>query len=139
MPSRRRPPTLVFDGSFVVIPGWAADYLEHHAGLGEFRVQNSGKSPDLDHVLDAMRIAGLRWRASSARGTAPAPQATPGEALSMSGMMPASQAAESLGMTSRGVTKACDAGRLSGHKIGGRWWIHPADVEHFRAGKESDD
>lgn len=117
----------VFDGVTAVISGRAARRLYYFARLDVVAERVAGKDPELDRALETIRIAGERWaRAEAGTDTAPSPEPR-------REWVSTKEAAGMLGMTDRGVRKACSAGRLVADGSSGAWLIHREAIAHFRA------
>lgn len=133
MSAARPPEHLVhgLDGAVVIISGRICSYLNHYAGLEDFRCSVRGQDPELDNALVAMSVAAMQWR-SSATGTH---QATGGELPTDSEWLSTTQVAERLWMSSRGVRKAITDGRLIAEEVAGRYRISPEALAHYKASK----
>lgn len=121
----------VFDGVIAVISGRAARRLYYWAHLDELAAKIGGQDAELDQALETLRVAGERW-ARAASGTQTAPAAEP-----VREWVSTKEAAEMLGMTARGVRKACDENRLAADASSGAWRIHREAIAHFKATREN--
>lgn len=116
----------VFDGVTAVISGRAARLLWFYAHLDELAARVS--DPELVQAIDTLRTAGNRWLRADAGTDVPMTPEPAREWVS------AREAAEMLGMTDRGVRKACSARRLPADMSStGAWLIHREAIAHFRA------
>ena len=87
---------------------------------------------ELVEALHSIHLASLTWQervASSANGT---DGDTTAEPVSRLEAMTTTDAADTLGMTERGIRKACMAGRLAARQVGGRWLINRDDIDRYR-------
>lgn len=129
---------LGFDAPVVVVPGRVAAWLLSRAGLADYHRAHRGDDPEVDQVLVALKLAAIAWRERATgtdHGTREAD--TPPQDAPSPTWLNATTAARALGITSRAVVKAIAAGRLPAQWSAGRWWIDPADVEHYRARREA--
>ena len=110
------------------MPARICAYLNRYAGLGQFRLDNSGVDPELDALLIAFRVAEMTWN-RAATGTA---RATTPELAASSEWLSTTQAAGQLHMTDRGIRTAIAAGRLKAESVAGRWRISREAFSHFR-------
>lgn len=116
----------------VIVPQRVCAYLAARAGLEDFRLQHRGRDEEVDQVLLAMHVAALAWR-GTATGTRKA--AAP-ELDANSGWLTTQQAANHLGITSRGVRKAINNSLLPATRSPeGHWRIRREDLEHYRQRK----
>jgi hypothetical protein len=129
---------LGFDAPVVVVPGRVAAWLLSRAGLADYHRAHRGDDPEVDQVVIALKLAAHAWReraTGTGHGTREAnipPQGAPSPTW-----VNTTTAARALGITSRAVVKAIAAGRLRAQWSAGRWWLDPADVEHYRARREA--
>ncbi len=122
------------DGPCVVVPARVAALFVARAGLADFHVQHRGLDAEVDAVLVALKVAAAAWRArhvSSDRGTSRADGLV--ESARSPQWLSTTATARLLGITPRAVVKAIDTDRLPAQWASGRWWIDPADIEHYRA------
>jgi len=113
----------------VVLPGRIAAYLDHHAGLNEFRLRARGQDPELDAALIALHLVALQWR-TSAVGTAEDVRPEPAAAW-----LSTTEAAARVGVTSRAIRRAIAEKRLAATRVGRSWRISRTDLEHYRANR----
>lgn len=109
------------------------------AGLGELRQRHRGISAELDSLLLGIHLAGqvyvdTREKAGSGSGTLVDDRS---ELPAQSKLCGASEAADRLKMTTRGVTKAAADGRLSGQKVDSRWLFTASDLETFATSRRA--
>ncbi len=116
-------------GPVVIVSARVADYLNRHAGLGQYRVAHRGEDLEIDAALLAIAVVGGAWRGSVV-GTG---EKNPPEPAAGSSWVSTAEAAARLGVTGRAVCKAIAEGRLKATKSGRIWRIHRADLEHLRA------
>ncbi|WP_189016033.1 helix-turn-helix domain-containing protein [Paenarthrobacter histidinolovorans] len=129
-----RPPAAYVHGinaPVVIVPARIAAWLERNAGLNQIRINARGADPEVDSVLNALRLAALTWR-TAATGS---PQAPEPEAARESKWYSTTDAAERLGITDRAVRLAIQEKRLHATNLDGRWRISTEDIEHFKAAK----
>jgi helix-turn-helix protein len=123
------------DGPVVVVPGRVAAWLLSRAGLADYHRAHRGDDAEVDQVLVALKLVALAWRERTTAGAGCGTQAadTPPQAAPSPRWLTTTAAARALGITARAVVKAVAADRLPAQWSAGRWWINPADVEHYRA------
>lgn len=129
-----RPPQAYVHGigaPVVIVPARIAAWLERNLSLNQARINARGADPEVDSVLNALRVAALTWRAT-VTGSSQAPEP---EVARESKWYSTTEAAERLGITDRAVRLAIKEKRLHATDLGGRWRITTEDVEHFKAAK----
>jgi hypothetical protein len=89
-------------GSVVVVPARVAAWLDNH-GLSGLRVNAREADPEVDAILAALHLASLSWRTSVSAEPASEVAGTRAEAAPRLTWMNSNQAADRLGITSRGV------------------------------------
>lgn len=125
-----RPPAgYIAPSGDVMVPPEMARILWGHAGLSDFRVRVRGRRPDLDALLEAVRVAGERW-AGADRGTV---QAAPAEPVPE--WLTTKQVADRTGCTSRWITELISRQRIDATWHGGQWQISRESFEHFMASR----
>jgi excisionase family DNA binding protein len=117
------------NGSVVVLPGRIAAYLEHHAGLNEFRLRARGQDPELDAALVALHLVALQWR-NSAVGTAEDVRPEPAAAWHST-----TEAAARAGVTSRAIRRGIAEKRITATRVGRSWRIARTDLAHYQASR----
>lgn len=117
------------DASVVVVPARAAAWLIQRAGLRGLRIEARGHDQEIDAVLMALMIAGLKW-ADDVNGSS---SRKPAEIVSPSEWMNTEEVATVLNLTSSRVRQELRDGRLQGEKRGNGWQIHRTELEHYRA------
>lgn len=134
-PSRWPPEHYVHgvDAPVVVVPGRVARRLVQRFQLDRYHVQHRGEDPELDAVIVALRVAGLRW-VTSAVGKETR-QDPVGEAPSK--WLTATEAAELVGVSARAARLAAHEGRIPAEKFGGQWQISREDAEHWKASRRA--
>ncbi|WP_380161560.1 helix-turn-helix domain-containing protein [Kineococcus sp. R86509] len=89
-----------------------------------------GADPEVDAVLVAVHLAALTWR--TATGSDPRnTEEQPAEFPDMSTRV----AADTLGITERGVRQAITRGHLHATRVDGRWRITRENLAHFQAAR----
>lgn len=121
------------DAPVVVVPGRAARRLVQCFQLDRYHVQHRGEDAELDAVIVALRVAGLRW-ATSVDVAGRRKQA---EVAPLSEWLNATEVAELVGVTAWAVRLAIREGRLSADKLGGRWQISREAAQHWRASRRA--
>jgi excisionase family DNA binding protein len=133
-PAAFRPPAAYIHGvagPCVILPARIAAWLESHAEINQIRLEARGVDPEVDAVLNAIRVAAMAWR-TSATGT---PHAAEPEEMSESLWMSTTTAADKLDMTDRGIRQAIRENRLRATNVSGRWRINEEDLEHYRTAR----
>lgn len=117
------------DGPSALVPPRVAALLERHGNLSALRVRTRGVDPEATRVLEALHYAALSWR-SSVTGTeeAPRPELT-------ADWLSAAEAADVVGISSRGIRKAISEGRLEASLVGTQYRISRESLEHYRAAR----
>lgn len=135
LPKREaRPPQAYvhgIDAPIVVVPARIAAWLERNLGLNQVRINARGADPEVDSVLNALRLAALTWR-TTVTGSSQAPEP---EATRESKWYSTTEAGERLGITDRAVRLAIKEKRLHATNLDGRWRLTTEDIEHFKAAK----
>jgi hypothetical protein len=125
------------DGPSVLVPGWAADWLERQTNLPHVRVGLRGIDPAVDEVLLAIRYVAIQYRqdassaASSVSGTSVDVDPEPEPALELT-HLGVSAAAALIGMSARAVRRAIAEERLAAQQIDGRYLIDRTDALNYR-------
>jgi len=123
-------------GPVVVVPAWAARWLELHTDIARQRINRRGEEPAVDEVLLALHYAATHAAASdrtSVAGSVPPRLPEVPRESSMS----VSELAEQVGITGRAVRQAITAGRLHAHRSGHRYLIDGADAETYRRARRA--
>lgn len=119
----------------VVIPARIARVLDR-AVLDDFRRRARGMDTELDANLAAVHLAGLQYaEIASANGRTELPPLAPVSCSSREDL-DAVTVARRLGCTTRNVRDLCIRGRLSGRKVGGRWFVAPEALDGYLAERE---
>ncbi|QSZ54497.1 hypothetical protein AYX19_16925 [Paenarthrobacter ureafaciens] len=113
------------------MPARIAAWLERNLNLNQVRINARGADPEVDSVLNAMRLVALTWR-TTVTGSSQAPEP---EVTRESKWYSTTEAAERLGITDRAVRLAIKEKRLHATNLDGRWRITTEDIEHFKAAK----
>ncbi len=116
-------------GSVVVVPERAAAWLVQHADLRSLRVSARGHDQEIDAVLMALTLAGLKW-AADVDGSDPRKRT---EIAPQSEWMDPEEVATVLNVSSSRVRQELRSDRLKGEKRGRAWRIHRTELEHYRA------
>lgn len=119
---------IVPGGSLVMVPAIVCRFLIGHVKIVELHAKYRGMRPEIDAVVDAIRMVDLHAQ-RSALGTAVAPSPEPAPS---STWYSTSEAAGRLGVTDRAVRKWCATGRLPAVRIAGRWQIAAEDLNRHR-------
>ena len=136
--SKTRPvPNVVgIDGPSIVLPGWAAYWLETKTDLRRQRIARRGDDVVIDQLLADLGAVALDWANAEAstgsdsgsdRGTKH--RFIPEPATGLSGAMGVATAADLIGIGDRAIAER----RLPATQVGGRYLINREDVERFRA------
>jgi len=118
-------------GPVVVVPAWAARWLELHTDIARQRINRRGEEPAVDEVLLALHYAATHAAASdrtSVAGSVPPRLPEVPRESSMS----VSELAEQVGITGRAIRHAIADGRLNANQVAGRYLIARADAETYR-------
>jgi excisionase family DNA binding protein len=122
-------------GYGVVLPAWAADWLERNTDLASRRAEVRGCDRAVDEVLIALRAAAMTYRAGSGDGSDSGTTfgATPefASGSKVSELLSADAAGDLLGISGRAVRRAQQEGRLKGEKVGGRWLFRREDLDGY--------
>lgn len=120
----------------VVLPARIARALDRSL-LDDFRRRARGLDSEMDAVLAAVHVAGLRYaEATAVGGRTPLPQIVD---LSPSAhdLLDTTAVADWIGCKPRNVRDLHERGRLTGHKIGGRLLFTPEAVDGYLADRAS--
>jgi excisionase family DNA binding protein len=130
-PAFRPPSSYVhgINGPCVIVPARVASWLERYCQLNEARITARGKDPEVDNVLNAIRVTAMAWRASATGSTQPA------EPEELTPWVGTSEASEELDVTDRAIRHAIKENRLKASNINGRWRIAREDLEHYKAAR----
>lgn len=119
------------DGPAAVVPGRTAAFVLSYAGrLDDYHRARRGEDPEIDAALTALKHVALAWRSTHC-GTAQPP--SPLFRSSSPRGLSTAEAARRVGISSRGVRRAIEEGRLPAVLVGHRWVIDPEELGHFQA------
>lgn len=121
------------DGQVVIVPARVARRLVQVFLLDRYHVEHRGEDPELDAVIVALRVAGLKW-ATSVGVSEPR---KPAQAMSLSSWLSSTEIAGQLGIGPPAVRLACREGRLPAELVDGRWRVSREDFEHWRAARKA--
>lgn len=127
----RPPAAYVSPSGDVMVPPEIARILCRYAGLDGFRQRVRGRRPDLDALLEALRVAGERWAISDHGSEQAETPEAPAEWLSPK------QVADRTGLTTRRITQLIGEERIEATWRDGRWLISRESFTHFTAGRRA--
>lgn len=117
----------------VIVPARAARRLVQVFRLDRYHFEHRGEDPEVDAVIVALQVAGLRWAASV--GVAEPRKAR--EVAPLSEWLNATEVAALVGVTAWAVRLAIREGRLSADKRDGRWQISRENALHWKASRRA--
>ena len=124
------------DGPEVVVPWWAARWLEQRTDLTAKRIAARGQDIGIDYVLNKLHLVatwpppGSGTDVGAAAGTR---QPLSPEPDQHSEQLSTAQAAAKAMVTDRAIRRAIAEDRLRARKVAGRWVIQHRDLEQYAA------
>lgn len=115
-------------GRVVLVPARVCEFLNRMASLDAYSRQFRGVDPEIDNVLQAVRLSGQVWRKDYA-GTN---RTTREELTAPSQWLTTKAVATQLGITDRGARKACAEGRIEAELINGKWRVSREALQRYR-------